>query len=75
MAGALLFALALTGALVLATYLIQGALLAVALAVRVFALACTAAYYGACLAVWCVWWLLDPRGAMAAAQDAEAGAA
>ncbi len=75
MAGALMFALALTGALVLATYLIQAALLAVTVAVRLAALACTGVYYGACLGAWCVWWLLDSEGASAAAREADARAA
>jgi uncharacterized metal-binding protein len=66
MAGAATFTIVLIGVLMIGTYLLQGAilLLQVAIIAAVWALQAAACVIGSL--VWCVWWLFDRKAARAA---------
>ena len=72
MGGAFTFTVVVIGLLVLGTYLLQGAILLLQVAFWAALLAVRIVAYVVGALVWCGWWLIDRREAMAALHRAEA---
>jgi hypothetical protein len=60
------------GVLVLGTYLLQGAILLLQVAIWAAVLAAKVAFYVVGTVVWCVWWLFDRDAATKSWREAEA---
>ena len=70
--GAVYFTAAVILLLVLGTYLLQGALLFLQVAIWAVVLAAKVAFYLGGTLVWCVWWLFDRDAATKSWREAEA---
>ena len=72
MGGALVFTVVLIGVLVLGTYLLQGAILLLQVAIWATVWAARIAFCLAMALGWCVWWVFDRAEATAALSRANA---